>query len=292
MARTSRLILANEEIFSFFAKAPQKVYSEAELRGLLLEKRRPWGLAETTSASAFISFLREHGDLKTHEFRSAQYGRSSTRYSWGKASPLELALSIKSRSYLCHGTAATLHGLVKHSPKTIYLNVEQSPKPSSTGSLTQHGIDVAFSREQRQSNLIYVCGVISVIMIAGKNTKGLGVEEIAGPASEPLQVTNLERTLVDIVVRPAYAGGTSQVLKAYRVAKGRMSVDRLLTILKNLDYVYPYHQSIGYLMQKAGYPEKSYARLRALGLNHDFYLAHGMQQREYSEDWRLFHPRA
>jgi hypothetical protein len=40
-----------------------------------------------------------------------------------------------------------------------------------------------------------------------------------------------------------------------------------------------------------GYPEKSCAKLRALGLNHDFYLAHGLQQPKYSKDWRLFYPK-
>ncbi len=131
----------------------------------------------------------------------------------------------------------------------------------------------------------------SVILISGKNTNRLGVEEIAGPASERLQVTNLERTLIDIVVRPAYALGISQVLEAYRAAKDRMSVDLLFDILKKLDYLYPYHQPIGFLMQKAGYPENSYAKLRGLGLSHDFYLAHGLQKPEYSKDWRLFYPR-
>jgi predicted transcriptional regulator of viral defense system len=111
------------------------------------------------------------------------------------------------------------------------------------------------------------------------------------PASERLQITDLERTLIDIVVRPAYAGGPSQVLEAYRAAKNRMSIDRLLAILAKLDYVYPYHQSIGFLMQRAGYSEKSCGKLRALGLNHDFYLAHAMQQTEYSKDWRLSYPR-
>jgi len=292
MAKPSRLALAKDEIRSLFAKSQQKIFSDAELGGLLLEKCQSWKLAENTRASDFISFLTKHGDLKAHEFRSAHYSRSITRYSWGKASPLELALSIKSRGYLCHATAVMLHSLAKHGRKTIYLNVEQSPKPSSPGILTQYGIDLAFSRKQRQSNLIYAYGGISVITIAGKNTNRLGVEEIAGPASERLQITNLERTLIDIVVRPVYAGGTSQVLKAYRAAKDRMSVDRLLAILKKLDYVYPYHQPIGYLMQKAGYPEKSYAKLWALGLNHDFYLAHGIQRRAYSGDWRLFYPRA
>src|SRR5205085_7215262 len=109
-------------------------------------------------------------------------------------------------------------------------------------------------------------------------------------SSETLQVTNLERTLIDIVVRPTYAGGISRVIEAYRAAKGRISVDRLLAILKQLDYVYPYHQPIGFLMQKTGYPKRSCAKLQALGLNHDFYLAHGLQRPKYSEDWRLFYP--
>jgi len=42
-------------------------------------------------------------------------------------------------------------------------------------------------------------------------------------------------------------------------------------------------------MQKTSYPEKSYAKLRELGLNYNFYLAHGLQQPEYSKDWRLFY---
>ena len=97
-------------------------------------------------------------------------------------------------------------------------------------------------------------------MISGKNTNRLGVEEIVGPNSERLQVTNLERTLIDIVVRPAYAAGIIEVIKAYRAAKDRMSVNKLLEILKKLDYVYPYHQAIGFLMQQAGYPQEKLCR--------------------------------
>jgi hypothetical protein len=132
---------------------------------------------------------------------------------------------------------------------------------------------------------------MSVTIISGKNTDRLGVEEFAGPKSELLHTTNLERTLIDIIVRPAYAGGTSQVLKAYRAAKIRVSVDRLLATLKKLDYLYPYHQSIGFLMQKTGYPEKSCAKFRTLGINNDFYMTHGLHEPEYSQDWRLYYPK-
>jgi hypothetical protein len=44
-------------------------------------------------------------------------------------------------------------------------------------------------------------------------------------------------------------------------------------------------------MQEAGYPEESCIKLRELGLKHDFYLAHRMQDPEYSKEWRLFYPK-
>jgi len=291
MARPSSLSLARKDIFAWFSEAPQRVYTETEIARVLLQNRSGWKLAASTRASDFISFLGKQGELKKQQFRSTSYDRQITRYSWGKASLYEIALSFKQRAYLCHGTALTLHGLAKLNQKTIYLNAEQSPKPSSKGPLSQGGIDRAFSGKQRQSNLIYTYYASSIVMIAGKNTSRLGVEEVVGPSSERLQVTNIERTLIDIVVRPAYAGGASQVLKAYRAAKGRISVARLVSMLKELDYIYPYHQPIGFLMEKAGYPEQEIKQLRALGLDHDFYLAHGMPQPEYSQGWRLFYPK-
>jgi hypothetical protein len=97
--------------------------------------------------------------------------------------------------------------------------------------------------------------------------------------------------LIDITVRPTYGGGIFQVLEAYRTAKERLSTNRLLATLKKLDYVYPYHQAIGFLMERAGYEERRYGLLRQPGLKYDFYLSHGMKDPEYSKPWRLFYPR-
>jgi hypothetical protein len=40
-----------------------------------------------------------------------------------------------------------------------------------------------------------------------------------------------------------------------------MSVDELLTILKELDYIYPYHQAIGFYQQHAGYEKPIWERM-------------------------------
>lgn len=291
MAKPGRLALAKDNIFALFSAASQKVYNQAELAQLLYRERRNWHLSESTGRDRFIDFLQTHGELRTHILSSEKYGKEIVRYSWGEASPYELALALKSHAYLSHATAVTLHGLTELDRKTIYLNAEQSIKPTYPQALTQQGIDIAFSREQRKSTLIYKCDDISIVQIAGKNTKRLGVEEIIGPTFEAISVTNLQRTLIDIVIRPAYAGGVSQVLKAYRAAKDLLDVDALLLTLKKLDYVYPYHQAIGFLLQEAGYSQDSYKKLRTLGLRNDFYLTHGMKNPGYSEAWRLFYPR-
>jgi hypothetical protein len=94
-----------------------------------------------------------------------------------------------------------------------------------------------------------------------------------------LRVTGIDRTLIDIAVRPAYAGGVFQVLDAYRGAKHRASVGNILAALKALDYMYPYHQAIAFYMQHAGWPASRYDRLKKLGLEHDFYLAHDIREK-------------
>lgn len=291
MARPTRLTIAKKDIFTLFDQSSQKVYSQAQLAGILVQQRAYWRLAERTTARDFIAFLENQGKLKANTFRAEKYSRETTRYSWGDASIYELAQSLQPRGYLSHSTAVALHGLADLIPKTLYLNVEQSPKPAPSGSLTQRGIDLAFSRKQRRSNMTYDHDDWSVTIINGKNTAALGVEEIVGPSEERLRVTNLERTLIDLVVRPTYAGGIFQVLEAYRAAKDRVSTNRLVATLKKLDYVYPYHQAIGFLMERAGYGDRRYTMLSQLGLKFDFYLAHGMKEPEYSSKWRLFFPK-
>jgi predicted transcriptional regulator of viral defense system len=290
MAKPSHLLLAKSDILELFATASSKVYAPRQLGNILAQHRRSWHLPDSARTPDFIAFLTKYGDLRAQKLRSSIYNHTITRYTWGKASPYEVALSIKPHAYLSHGTAASLHGLNTYDRKTIYMNAEQSKKPSFNGTLTQQGIDRAFTGNQRASQLAYIYGTISIVQLSGKHTNRLGVEEIIGESAERLATTSLERTLVDIVVRPTYAGGPAQILKTYRAAKNRVSAERLLMILKKLDHAYPYHQTIGFLMEKAGYPKTSYEQFRALGLDYDFYLAHRLHEAAYSTDWRVHYP--
>jgi len=235
--------------------------------------------------------LTRSGNLTIATLENVNYEKPAiTRYVWRPASPLQIAASIKPRAYISHGSAVFVHALTDQLPKTIYINSEQSLKARATSVLTQSGIDRAFSSKQRESNLIFKFDDWRIVVIAGKHTGRLEVSPF--PLEKGMvDATRLERTLIDIAVRPAYAGGVYQVLQAYTNARTRVSIATLIATLKQMDYVYPYHQAIGFYMQRAGYEQKQLSRLRALSLTYDFYLAHDMRDRLYDSDWRIFYPK-
>lgn len=288
--RRTRLELAEPKVREFFWESTQKVFRKMQIADVLSSHRGEWKLPAGMSFTNFLEFLLDRGVIREVGIPSEHYS-DEKRYVAGDASVYSVALSLKPKSYLTHGSAVVLHGLTDQIPKTIYVNYEQSPKPQG-GGLTQEGIDRAFANRQRQSKLTYKYEDFQIVVINGKHTGRLEVTQLPGNVGgELLDVTKLERTLIDIAVRPNYAGGAVQVLEAFERAKLTVSINTLVATLKKLNYVYPYHQVIGFYMERAGYPESQWQKLKKLGLQFNFYLTYQLPaKKKYDPKWRLYYP--
>ncbi|WP_316831815.1 hypothetical protein [Pedobacter aquatilis] len=136
-------------------------------------------------------------------------------------------------------------------------------------------------------------GQDEIVLIKGKATDRLGVKQWGKTKKDRVLLTDVERTLIDCVVRPSYAGGAHNILYAFYMARYKkiVSAERLLEYLKALDYIYPYQQCIGLYMEFAGnYKDDEIALFDFGNKQIDFYLDYAIDKKSYHPRWRLYYP--
>jgi hypothetical protein len=291
MGRISSFEISKERIKRFFDREPSNVFSVEQLNTIFEENRIKWRLAKSMTSEQFLDALVKHADFANVklEFRNLYVNN----FFYKKITVLSYISNITKRSYLSHYTSLSWHGLTEQIPKVIYVTHELSKKYSAEVDLIQENIDNAFRKEQRMSENSALFGDYKIILLEGKYSNNLGVETDNNLKDGiSTRVTNLERTLIDIVVRPNYAGGVYEVIKAYRQASGKVSINKLVSILIKLEYIYPYHQAIGFYLEKSGaYKDSVIQLLNRFEKKYDFYLTYNMKEMNYSEKWKLFYPK-
>ena len=93
--------------------------------------------------------------------------------------------------------------------------------------LNQESIDRVFSKEQRTTTNIYKDEISNerYVLIEKKlNIENIG---IITDSSFDYPTSDIERTLIDCVVRPQYSGGIFSVLEAFRNASDILNLEKL-----------------------------------------------------------------
>ena len=269
--------------------AESMIFSLSSLRRIVDTAITPWPYDGTRPRSSkIIEKLISDQAIQHLILKSPRYPNIS-RYAFGSFSKLALATCLKPKAYLSHWSAADVHGLTTKSAPTIYVNKEQSPKPPPKGSLSQSAIDRAFANKQRTSNYIFKLDRQSFTLLNGKHTGNYGVESLSIDG-RAIRVTNIPRTLIDITVRPSYAGGIGRVIDVFKAAQGKVEVEELLKTLQHVNHKYPFHQALGYYLKVAGFSKSQLKPLSDLGLKHKFFLDYGMTNPAFDAIWQVYVP--
>lgn len=286
----SKFKQAEKSIKAYFRKLDGKLLLKRDIRNILWEKSSNWDLVNL-GVQKFIDRLKELR-LNEIELLCPAYKKSYIRYVWGDKVPLyRLCLSLKTNAYFSHHTAMYIHGLIDREPEIIYVNAEQSAKERKDNTLEQSRIDAAFKRKPRTSQYMFYCRDRKICLLSGTHTNNLGVADQEISKGEIVPVTNIERTLIDIAVRPFYSGGVDEVLNAYKRGKNKVSAKKLLAVLKKLNYTYPYHQAIGFYMERSDFSGSYLNLIKRMGIKYNFYLDYNMKKTEYSDEWKIYFPK-
>jgi hypothetical protein len=290
MARIPRVAQARAAIELRLSSLGLQVFTPELLNRIIQENRQTWNLPVTPAPEKIAGQLVDLGIFKMHDFLLSN-GMLAPRFIFGNASIFEIAVSLKPKSYISHYPAVYLNQLTTQVPKTIYTTWEQSVKQKPNKIQSQEAIDRVFSSPQRRSALLTEYEGYAIVLLNGRHTNRQGVIS-RDKEWRNFSVTNLERTLIDITVRPNYAGGCFAVLEAFRRAqKENLSLNKLMAYLTTEPYTYPYPQAIGFYLQRAGYSGKALEPFRKKISPYTFYLDYDIKEKVFDPEWKIYYPK-
>lgn len=265
------IMIFENVIDAYISNIPKKVYNEKELN---------WFINDLANLH---SLKKKQVQIKDY-FLAKYFSENSGLYSFKKQliNHFDIASSYSRHSFFSHGSALKLHKIDDTPTDIIYLT--QNNYTLGRGSeLTQKALDDSFRKPQRITTKIIKNNQLKIYLLSGQNHDSM-ITSIDGYA-----VTNLEKTLIDITIRPSYSRGSKNVLESFKKAKDCLDIEKLFTHYKDLKYSYPYHQSIGFYLEHAGYNNQELQKFQNLEKKLDFYIDYQIQTPKYSKDWKLYY---
>jgi hypothetical protein len=209
-----------------------------------------------------------------------------------KLNPYEIAHALFPQEYFCNLSSIYYHSLTNQVPKAIYICT--SAKRINENTVNDNELRRAFIKPHRHTNHVYTLNDYKIIVVERARISDSGVVKSHLPSTllpNTSHVTCIERALIDAVVSPQYNGGIVSVYTYFRNARDMLNMARLIKIYRQLDFVYPYSQSIGFLLDKAGMSKHASVIYKKFPPDRSFFVDHNAKTSwVYNEKWKLYYP--
>lgn len=208
---------------------------------------------------------------------------------------------VQPSSYFAHFTALSLHQLIMDKSNSIYLKREAyTPPVVRNENINQKRVDIAFSIPSRTTEKIaffkwnnteYKIILLEGLKLTRSKRNFSGVKYKDFPI---FKVSNIERTLLDCIIKPTYSGGVQSILTAFKEAKKEFNVDLMCELVNEYNMTYPYERSVALYMEKAHYSDEEVKRfldgINYNDSNYDFYLDNQIISKKYDEKLKIYYP--
>ena len=215
----------------------------------------------------------------------------------GDPTVFDIALGLRKKSYLTGYKLISLMGWTDYMPKVIHVNwVRGTLKQKRNDEIDNFVVQKTAFKPKHRSKIVFRYEDYDIILLSGQFFPVNHKHYFRTPRSLPLpnysKVPIPEYLALDALVNHHYFGGADTVWKLFIDHAQHLDLKVLRKFYKELNFTYPYANSIGYLLESAGVNRQELTHWEnEINKKIQFHLFMGDQERRIlNEKWNLYVP--
>ncbi len=188
-----------------------------------------------------LYYLRQMGWILP--IKRGLYSLSPIFLSGKKIHEYEIAMFLASPAVISHASAMHVHKLISLPPDCIFVSVTNK---------------VSLPRVGGSSNAVSVINGFRYHFIQVAQQEYFGIQQIWLDGVQ-IFVTNLEKTLIDALIKPKYCGDVTGVVAAFKTASSELNLEKLINYAEKCDVAIS--KRLGWHLERNGFTEADLAPL-------------------------------
>jgi len=199
--------------------------------------------------------------------RKGLFALSPTLLSGSIINEYEIAMAIVDPAAICYLSALHYHQLTQQTPHNIFVLTTTNSK--------------RFYNHAGKNREIIING-IHYNFLSVKKDHYFGIKQI-WLGDVQVNITDLERTLLDSITKPKFCGGFSETIEYFKVALDRLNITKLIEYANKLGDTAI--RRLGWVLDHIGVPETSLILLQRKFNGHIKLNASGDTKGKYNSKW-------
>lgn len=262
----------------------KKMYSLRELNEVLTHLKTKKLIAQNISGRSFFNMLQNRLELKTYSISSEKINK--VRYTlYSDINVYDFVATFEKQGFFSMSTSLNIQGLSNEKNEFVFFSKELTPKYyNKNNEIHQEDIDQAYEKEYRYTSSIATYKNNHVIYLTPKHTGRFEVVRY-----NEYYVSSVHRAFVEMIIHVQYFKSFETVIEIFKPLKNRLDVKRIFKVLEIFDLIYPYHQLIGFSLEKVGFYKNDLDLFKKQVSDLKFYTQKSKIKYTFDSYWNIYY---